>query len=326
MTGATAFEIPVHHLRFQVEAATTVHLGAQAGAQLRGAFWNVLQEFACNAAATRQDSTHTAYCPMCRLMARETMQHPRGLNPPRPFAIQPPLGIYAEQDRLYNFGERFHFGVSLFGETSDLFPYLCQAVYRMGAVGVGYGRGQFVLKAVQAVNPISRTTVDLMNGHTILPRSPVPITAAQIVTETQRLNPHSLRLRFLTPTQIIENGSNPLRRPRFVTLIARLLERCQALEEHYTADGERHLVWRERHLQLTQMAADVQPTQDNTRWVNVRSGSRRSGKMTDIGGFVGEVRFEGYLRPFLPWLLWGQSLHIGKNAVKGNGWYEIAAD
>jgi len=28
-------------------------------------------------------------------------------------------------------------------------------------------------------------------------------------------------------------------------------------------------------------------------------------------------------RPLLPWLVWGQFTHVGKNAVKGDGWYEI---
>jgi hypothetical protein len=27
--------------------------------------------------------------------------------------------------------------------------------------------------------------------------------------------------------------------------------------------------------------------------------------------------------PFWPWLVWGQFVHVGKDAVKGNGWYEI---
>ena len=29
-------------------------------------------------------------------------------------------------------------------------------------------------------------------------------------------------------------------------------------------------------------------------------------------------------RQLLPWLLWGQVTQVGKNTVKGNGWYEVA--
>jgi hypothetical protein len=29
--------------------------------------------------------------------------------------------------------------------------------------------------------------------------------------------------------------------------------------------------------------------------------------------------------PFLSWLVWGEIVHVGKDAVKGNGWYEICS-
>jgi CRISPR/Cas system endoribonuclease Cas6 (RAMP superfamily) len=43
----------------------------------------------------------------------------------------------------------------------------------------------------------------------------------------------------------------------------------------------------------------------------------------DLSGFVGEVSFEGDLAPFVPYLKLGEYVHVGKNAVFGNGWYEI---
>lgn len=55
------------------------------------------------------------------------------------------------------------------------------------------------------------------------------------------------------------------------------------------------------------------------------SGSRRRGNATEIGGTLGHVTWQGNLTPLLPWLYWGQSLHVGKDAVKGDGWYRIEA-
>jgi hypothetical protein len=52
--------------------------------------------------------------------------------------------------------------------------------------------------------------------------------------------------------------------------------------------------------------------------------SRRREVTHDLSGFVGEVTFAGELAPFLPYLKLGEYLHVGKNAVFGNGWYEIA--
>ncbi len=45
-----------------------------------------------------------------------------------------------------------------------------------------------------------------------------------------------------------------------------------------------------------------------------------------MGGFVGEVTYEGNLQEFLPLLILGRYTHVGKYAVWGNGRYEIVID
>jgi len=42
-----------------------------------------------------------------------------------------------------------------------------------------------------------------------------------------------------------------------------------------------------------------------------------------MGGFLGEITFEGELTEFLPFLKLGEYLHIGKGTVYGLGKYEI---
>ena len=60
-----------------------------------------------------------------------------------------------------------------------------------------------------------------------------------------------------------------------------------------------------------------------TRWVESSRYSRRREVIHDLSGFVGEVTLKGELETFLPYLKLGEYLHVGKNAVFGNGWYEI---
>ncbi len=317
------FDLVVHHLRFTLEARTLVHLGPQAGGQLRGALWAALQPFACSDPSVQGQPEHSQHCPMCRLMALETAQGARGVNPPRPFAIQPPLLPRVEQDRLYQAGEQFVVGVSLFGDAAALFPYICQAMYRTGEIGVGYGRGRFFLRRVQAVNPLTGDAPDVLEDGRTLHTPGLPVTGEQVSRVAATLATDGLRLRFLTPTQITHSKGRMADRPYFDKLVARLLERCQSLEQHYSEAATPQPVWRERHLRLTELARSVQLVEDNTRWVQARSGSRRTGDSNTVSGFVGEVRYVGDLAPFREWLLWGQSLHVGKNTVKGNGWYVI---
>lgn len=315
--------LTIHHLKFTLEAKTLVHLGPQAGAQIRGALWQALQAFACSDQAARGQPGHSQNCPMCRLMALESAVDVRGINPARPFAIQPPLAERPEQDRFYQAGETFTFGIRLFGESAEVFPYICQAVYRMGNTGIGYGRGQFTLLRVQAVNSLTGETQELLQDRQIIATPGLPVTDEVIAQAAQRLPHDAISLRFLTPTQLTGDQGRLSSRPDFDTLIARLLERCQSLELHYTAQPSPQPIWRERHLRLTDLAKRIRIAHDHTRWIKVRSGSRRTGGNAPISGFVGDAFYEGELSTFREWLLWGQMLHIGKNAVKGSGWYRI---
>jgi len=71
------------------------------------------------------------------------------------------------------------------------------------------------------------------------------------------------------------------------------------------------------------LARAVRLVEDGTRWVELESYSTRQRRATPISGFVGRAVYEGDLGPFLPWLVWGQFVHVGKDAVKGNGWYVV---
>ena len=42
-----------------------------------------------------------------------------------------------------------------------------------------------------------------------------------------------------------------------------------------------------------------------------------------LGGFVGSITFEGNMREFMPYLLAGEILHVGKGTGFGLGKYKI---
>lgn len=315
--------LAVHHLLFTLQAQTLVHLGPQAGAQIRGGLWAALREFACAAPTVQGDPDHARHCPMCRLVALESAGSARGVTPPRPFAVRPPLPAHPGQDCILRSGEAFVVGINLFGDAMDSFPYLCQAFHRLGELGLGYGRGQFAIERIQAVNPLSGETHDLMQGHRIVALPDLPVRSDLVRRAARELPADRLCLRFLTPTELTYQGGRCADRPYFHVLIARLLERCQALEQHYTAAPAPRTLWQERYHHLTQAAQQVRLAEHRMRWVRIKSGSRRTQSVNAASGFVGEAVVEGDLEPFREWLVWGTSLHVGKNAVKGNGWYNL---
>lgn len=318
-----SFDLRIHQLRFRLEAQSQIHMGPQAGAQLRGALWDALNKTACLAPEERGSSTHSQHCPMCFLMELR-VNSPRGEDPPRPFGLRPPLAVRAEDDRIFVPEEHFELEMSLIGKAICLFPYLVQALKVAGQGGVGYGRGRFQILGIQAYHALRPETEDLLiEGH--VKRPSLCLERETVLAAAENLPKTHIRLRFLSPTTLKERGET-LKRPLFPALIRRLLERTQAMTYHYSESRADAEFWKSRYEELSEKAERVRASQDNTRWVQIMSGSQRSNYYQDIGGFVGEVRFVGDLEPFREWLLWGQSLQVGKNVVKGNGMYEIAGD
>ena len=314
MSDSGLFDLTVHHLRFRCCAQTPIHLGPQAGAQIRGGLWQSLETIAPGVPV--ESDRH----PLYRLMEMER-DSARGSNPARPLAIRPPLAPRAERDRNYRPGETFDIGITLYGDAAVYFPYIALAMNHLGQNGTGYGRGRFVVSAIHALNERAGMMQDLLDATRHLRSPQIPLTGQQVRDWAAHLPADKLRIRFLTPTQIRHQGRF-LAEPNFCAIIARLLERCQALEYHYGSPAPAE-IWERRHSMLTMAAQDIRIVQDNTRWVSAQAGSRRSNRRLNLGGFVGEVLLTGNLEPFREWLLWGEALHVGKNAIKGDGWYEI---
>jgi CRISPR/Cas system endoribonuclease Cas6 (RAMP superfamily) len=61
----------------------------------------------------------------------------------------------------------------------------------------------------------------------------------------------------------------------------------------------------------------------NLRWIELKRRSKTQPIQHDQSGFIGNITFVGDLREFLPLLVLGEYVHVGEDAVFGNGWYRI---
>ena len=161
-------------------------------------------------------------------------------------------------------------------------------------------------------------------------RSPeLAITAEDVAARAAALPSEHISLRFLTPTRLTEHGAL-VHQPQPGALVRRLAERLDALEHEYAPIQAQESIraatrpagrWR-----AVAEAADLQMTNSEARWVDTKSYSSRQQRALPIGGFVGSATFTGALTPALRELLvWGEIVHVGKNCVKGDGWYQIEA-
>jgi hypothetical protein len=287
---------------------------------IRGALFSALrrdfcldpQAPACPGCRARQA------CPVCSLLATVDEDSPRGIEVARPCTVQPPL----EGRTIYGPGDAFSFGVTLFGDAVDLLPYVIIAVRRMGETGVGNryrAPGRFAVQRIEAIDPFSGNTQKVyLQGDDMVRRPQMPVTHEAVLSACRRLNSlPTVSLELLTPTRLVANGAL-VKRLTFPVFLRRLLRRLTDLTHTAAASHPGF-----DHEALLRQAKDVWVTEDRTRWMDVPSYSSRQSRFTPIGGLLGEVTFEGDLKPFAPWLLWGSITHVGKDATKGGGWYRL---
>jgi hypothetical protein len=319
------FDLTLHQIRITCEVVTPVHFGVHAGAQWRGALWDSLRGFACTDPSQQGNPAHSWHCPMCFVLSLEA-ESPRGVNPARPLIIRPPLAVRADEDCLFQTGHSFTLELVLVGAAWNVYPYLLQAIQRIGQQGIGFGRGRFVLQRVEALNPFNQETSVLYESSGTARMPDIPITARQVEARAETLPADQVRLHFLTPTQLICDDKM-LPRPQPSVLVMRSLERLQSLEYHYGTvvpqDTAQH-VWKSRHETLSRLAESIRIRRDETRWIRAYSGSKRAKRMQDVSGFVGSVFLEGDMAPLKLWFLWASLVNVGKNAIKGNGWFEVS--
>lgn len=317
------------HFRFQVEAVTPVAFDDYTGSALRGAMVGALQRHFCPAQG-QADLTHRAACPVCWLLTYEATAG----DARRPYAVEPLLG----RQRRFEPGQRFSFGMTLYGQAVALFPYLVLAVSLMGREGVGKpaaspspqgrpARGRFSLCTIEEVNPLTGVRLPLMaeGGHMVdMPRQPVTVElverTAQGLERKLQTTGGRLGLRFLTPTRIVDRGQL-VHAPLFRPLFQRLLERVHELQVAF-GGGAESPDWHG----LLALAEQVTLVENRTQWWDVKGHSQRLQREQALGGYVGLAHYEAdpvVWRPLLPWLVWGMSTHVGKNAVKGSGWYTM---
>jgi hypothetical protein len=332
--------LSAHHLRYTIQATEPLELEQHPGSALRGAlFQALLNGFCMNKAATECATCPLVQtCPVSALVAPLREEHPRGRDLPRPFVVRPPLvAAAAETDGLrLEPGQQVTFGLTLIGRAGRLFPYVVLAAPGMERNGLGralrehrWRRGRFTVERIEAVHLFRGVQTPLfVRGAQQVHAPELEITAADIAKRAAALPDGLLSLRFLTPTRLTAEKSL-LSRPEAGLLLRRLAERMDALEREYAPDqplraseaapaiGRWYAVAETASLQLAR--CDV-------RWVDAKSYSTRQRRMLPIGGFVGTATYTGEMLPALRELLvWGEVLHVGKNCVKGDGWYQIEA-
>ena len=339
-----------HRLHFVCDVRSEIELNEHQGSALRGALFHALRDRFCAFADDRRivctGCALAMTCPVATLVSTLELDHPRGQDRPRPYTVQPPLPgsghpVEAPDGHVnfrYRAGETLAFGLTLYAGAMALFPYVVLATATFEDGGLGrrveddrgrWRQGTLTVREVWAENPLVGGRQAVLRGGDHQVHVPdIPITHAQILAAAEVTLPRAAHhapsraiLRLLTPTRLVKDKH--LVKPDgfcFRPLLHRLIERMESLSGQF-CDTRLTL-----DVPALLDAADAVRVVDNRlTWEEVSSYSTRRGAPSPTSGLVGTVALQAVdWSPFWPWLLWGQYVHVGKDAVKGNGWYQLA--
>jgi len=258
---------------------------------------------------------------------------------PHPFVITPPL----EEKRTYGENDTLRFELTLIGKSIDFLPYFIYTFDELGRIGIGKGKGKYQLEEVRAISIGERTkvkgereetqkdqkTILIYSGKDKTLRNDFKILKiddlcalnlsplANHLSPSSDLSPLTLNLVFKTPTRLKFDGrlSPGL---EFHILFRNLLRRISLLS-YFHCGEELDLDFKG----LIEKSKEIRVHKENLSWFDWERYSNRQETRMMMGGFVGSIKFEGDLEPFMPFLLLGEYVHVGKGTSFGLGKYEI---
>ncbi len=332
-------KLRIAQYRFTMTAQEEIHLPQFQGKVWRGAFGAVFRRTIC-AQPHRKECTDCLMrerCAYAYLFATPVPTNAKVLrhqeSAPRPFVLEPGSSIPTplQEARHFTTGNRLSLGLTLIGQAIEYLPYFIVVFQELGKTGIGRERGNYKLETVHAVcHWTGDKTLIYQNGVIHADVAALELTYADITTRARSIWEYNegdvqkpceaIKVSFLTPTRLKHQG-HYVCEPEFHVLVRGLLRRISML--YYFHCGER---WEVNFHEWLDRAAQVQVTAAKTRWWKRERYSRRQEQRVKLSGFVGQMAYTGALAKFLPLLLIGELVHIGKGTVFGNGRLRIEPD
>jgi len=153
------------------------------------------------------------------------------------------------------------------------------------------------------------------DGVLTMPREFLGLREAQNLSA--QLSRQAVRLRFLTPLRLVVDG-DLCTDPQFYILARNLLRRLGNLVSFHCGQEADLPVG-----PLLDVAETVRLTERRTLWYDWERYSKRQDKRMKLGGLVGELTYEGDLTEFLPLLVLGSWVNLGKGTSFGLGRYGL---
>jgi len=282
---------------------------------VRGAFGTIFRKLVCMADCRDANSCEVrTTCPYASVFEPQAAhgEGPSGFSDwPRSFVFR---AAHLDGHTIVA-GENFHFDVHIFDANDPSLQYFVLAFAQLARGGIGPGRGLAELAAVDQLDLAGATVERVFDGD----RFQLGALGAPIRVDLHEpQNPvDRARVRFVTPTEL-KSEHKLADRPEFGILFGRLRDRVSTLRTLYGA-GPLDIDFRA----MGDRAAAVRLTHCELKRTDADRLSSRSGQRHPLGGFVGEVEYQGELDEFMAYLRLGRWVGVGRQTVWGKGEIDV---
>ena len=344
----------LHFTKFilTVTARDSISLPPYKGSTFRGGFGNAFKRIVCIG--------KNKECETCLLKSRciyvyifetpppeDTVIMRKYRTAPHPFVIEPPMSPrfterngnpLADTKTIFEPGEKLSFSLILIGKAIDSLPYFIYTFEELGNSGIGKGRGRYSLDGVYTGKDNSEliySSTDKKLKGSVKPETvvndkivdtPSFISSAGKVGTDLKVCPYrghfsELCLSFLTPTRIVYDG-HLTEKPEFHVLTRNLLRRIAHLSYFHCGGDPSGFDF----TGVIDRAMKISLKEENLQWYDWERYSARQDTRMKLGGFIGNITFEGDLGEFIPYIRAGEAVHIGKGTSFGLGKYNMKDD
>jgi hypothetical protein len=254
---------------------------------------------------------------------------------PHPFILEPP----EEGQSAYGRNDCLDFHLVLVGKAIDYFPYFLFAFDELGRIGLGKGRGRYKLIAAYSVD---------VDGEGLVYRGDTRrlVGVGRSVSLGAMAQEHAgevqgVEIVLLTPTRL-KYGRKLTDQLEFYVLFRALLLRmalltlchgsggrlplpsgddveARAVVQYFYRDARLEATSRQRIWAALEEAKQIVVERSELQWYDWERYSARQDTRMKLGGVVGRVHYKGPLTGFLPYLRFGEFVHVGKSTSFGLG-------
>lgn len=312
-------QIRLSRYKFTLLPQNEMNLRHYLGSTIRGGFGSSFKKIVC--------CSHEKVCDYCLLKDRCIYSYIFETSPqegseklsnikniPRPYIIEPPT---FDSAALYSPERPLRFYLTLIGRAIEYFPYFIVAFQELGRFGLGKGKYKFTVDRVDIQNTPGEKLEQIYfpTGKVLNTRYVYSLEDAKNQLEGKDYN--LLKIKFSSPVRLQAN-KQLINKPEFRAFFGSLIRRLSSLS-YFHCNSELDIDYKD----ITSKAEDIKIFENRTSWRDWERYSSRQKSSMKMGGLLGEVTYEGNLSPFLPYLLFGQWIHTGKNPTFGLGKYEI---